>query len=54
VVAHLQMEVRRLGFNGAAQQIVDAQGHGLRVSATRSTLSKLSPGKRAGKSAERA
>ena len=28
MVADFQMEVGRLGFNGAAQKIVDAQGHG--------------------------
>ena len=28
MVSDFQMEIGRLGFNGAAQQIVDAQGHG--------------------------
>jgi hypothetical protein len=28
MVAHFQVKVGRLGFNGAAEEIVDAQGHG--------------------------
>ena len=51
MVAHLQMKVRRLGFNGAAQQIVDAQGHGFPVSARRNAPSNLALGAQAGKRA---
>jgi hypothetical protein len=48
MVAHFQMKVGRLGFNGAAEEIVDAEGHGFNYLREEKSIIERSTGGRAG------